>query len=709
MQPAIALYFVLSTFLCQAALRSPFPFDSSRADSSRAAGVTDSLRTVLSKQVVVTGTRNELRAKDSPVRVEIIGPQRLTNSGLVTMGDVLREQTGLALSGTIRPGIQMNGLGPDHTLILIDGQPMIGRIAGVLDLSRLSIGNVERVEIVKGPMSSMYGSDALAGVINIITKRPADGVTANAMLQSLTRGPAEARLELGLGSDSLELSGFANIKNQSAFSLQGADVSVPVAGFFDATMQTNLRWRASRKWTFRSWVRGFASQTSGAFVESVFGQIAANSGSVDQWDGSATCNAEYRSGRARLNVTAYGSIFSERYNFDTVQGSGSQIDDLCRRILRTYAQYDLIFGKKNRMTIGGEYIHDDIAGTRYRDSSGEDPFYRTTVGFIQWEGLPTDYLSYVVSARVDDNNAFGTAFSPRLSILWKPGEHLRATAGIGTGFKAPDFRQLFVTFSNRLSGAGYDLIGARRLGIDLRPERSLTYDAGIRYEDGQRRLSGSSSVLYSAEIRAFRNDLSNLIEFYFVRRIDGRDVYSYRNIARAFTQGIETNLQLALAHDGIGTFSLMAGYQFLDARDQQVLDAIDKGQAGTVDKLLTREAYGGLWGRSRNSGTLRLQYDDPTSRYSINARLQFIGRFGVESLDKNGYVISDPARKVPDRDDEYVSGYTVLNLAASINVDWFGLRSTVGLGVLNALDISDPTLIPGLVGRQGYVQISTAF
>lgn len=704
MQLASALFLLVSTILCQAAPSSPF-----HPDSSRATGVTDSLRSIQSRQIVVTGTRNELRAKDSPVRVEIIGQQRLQNSGLVTMGDVLREQTGLALSGTIRPGIQMNGLGPDHTLILIDGQPVIGRIAGVLDLSRLSIGNVDRVEIVKGPMSSMYGSDALAGVINIITKRPADGVTGNAMLQNLTRGPSEARLELGWGSDSLEVSGFANVKNQSPFSVQGADVAVPVAGFVDATMQTNLQWRPSRHWTVRSWLRGFSSQTSGAFIESVFGQIASNSGSVDQWDGSATLNAEYRSGRARLNITTYGSVFNERYNFDTVQGSGSSVDDLRRRILRTYAQYDLMFGKKNRMTIGGEYIHDDIAGTRYRDSLGQDPFYRTTVGFVQWEGLPTDYLSYVLSARVDDNNAFGTALSPRLSILWKPGEHVRASGGIGTGFKAPDFRQLFVTFSNRLSGAGYDLIGARRLGIDLEPERCLTYDAGLRYEDGQRRLSATASVLYNAEIRAFRNDLSNLIEFFFVRRMDGRDVYSYRNVARAFTQGIETNLFLALAHDELGTFSLMAGYQFLDARDQQVLDAIDKGQAGTIDQLLTRDAYGGLWGRSRNSGTLRLQYDDPASRYSINARFQFIGRFGVESLDKNGYVISDPPRKVLDRDDEYVSGYTVLNLAGSVNVTWFGLKSTVGIGVLNTLNVCDPTLIPGLVGRQAYVQLSTTF
>lgn len=703
MQTVSVLLCFVCALLCQAA-----PSEATR-DTSRASVVTDSIKTFLSRQIVVTGTRNELRAKDSPVRVEIIGSQRLQNSGLVTMSDALREQNGLALSGTIRSGIQMNGLGPDHTLILIDGQPVIGRVAGVLDLSRLSVGNIERIEIVKGPMSSMYGSDALAGVINIITKRPPNGLNGTLMLQQISRGLNEVRTELGWGSDSLELSGFANIKNQSAFTLSRNGVSIPVAGFLDGTLQTKLQWKPSRQWTVRSWVRAFGSQTSGAFVESVLGQIAANSGSVDQWDGSATCNVEYRHGRARLNLTTYGSLYNERYNFDTVQGSGSTIDDMRRRILRTFAQYDLTVGLRNRMTIGGELIFEDIAGTRYRDSSGADPFYRTRVGFAQWEGLPTEYISYVLSARIDDNSAFGTALSPRFSLLLKPGEHFRATAGIGTGFKAPDFRQLFVTFSNRLSGAGYDLIGASRLGIDLQPERSLTYDVGIRYEDGQRRLSSVSSVLYSAEIRAFRNDLSNLIEYYFVKRLDGRDVYSYRNIARAYTQGVESNLQLAFANDEIGTFTMSAGYQFLDAKDVEVLEAIDRGQAGTVDKLLTRNDYGGLWGRSRHSGTLRLQYDEAQGLYSFNIRFQFLGRFGIESLDKNGVVISEPPRKVLDRDDEYVAGYTVVNLAGSTTTSFIGINATISAGILNALDVCDPTLIPGLVGRQLYVQLSTKF
>lgn len=676
------------------------------ADSVRARSITDSLRTYLKSQVVVTGTRNEVRLKDSPVRVEVIGKDRIAATGMTDLSDLLKEQPGLLIAGTVRSGVQMNGLGPDYTLILIDGQPVIGRVAGVLDLSRISVGNIERVEIVKGPMSSMFGSEALAGVINIITKRPSDGFNGSIMLQGLTRGPLEARVEGGWGTDKLELSGFINLKSSPAFSLPLDTLSIPYAAFTDGTSQLKAQWKFAKGWTARGWLRLFGSETQGSFVESVAGQIAQNTGSVTQWDASSTIGVEYQSGRARLTVNAYGSTFHERYNFDVQQGEAGTIDDLRRRIGRLYTQYDVQLGAANRLTVGGEMLYDDIDGTRYRDSTGTNPFYRTGVAFAQWEGMPIDWISYVLSARYDGNNVFGDAISPRFSLLWKPGEHVRVSGSIGTGFKAPDFRQLYVTFSNRLAGAGYDLIGAERLGNTLQPERSVSTDFALRYEDGQRELSSRVSLLYSAEVRFFRNDLNNLIEFYYVTSVNGRDVYSYRNISRAFTQGVETNLRLALAKENGAMYTIMGGYQYLDANDVQVLEAIANGQAGTIAGPLRRSDYHGLWGRSRHSGTIRLQYDAPERLWSANVRAQFVGRYGDESLDKNGPVITDPPRKVLDREDEFVDGYVVLNVGGTYSLTLAGQRMTVGAGINNILDRFHPTLIPSLVGRQFYLQLT---
>lgn len=682
------------------------------ADSVDARTVTDSLKTVTSQQVVVTGTRNEVLLKDSPVRVEVISQKSIATTAMVNLADILKEQSGLLMTGTVRTGVQMNGLGPDYTMILIDGQPMVGRVAGVLDLDRVSVGNIDHIEVVKGPMSSMFGSEALAGVINIITKKPAEGITGTVTAQALSRGPLDTRVELGYGTDQLSLSGFLNYRNAASFTLPLDTLSIPYAGYQDGTAQIKAEYKLNKSWKLRGWLRGFGTETRGTFVESVFGQIASNTGSVEQYDLSSTVGAEWTHGRARLTMTAYASSYNERYNFDVAQGASGQTDDLQRRIARMYAQYDLIMGEANRMTVGGEVLYDDIEGTRYVDprSPGRRPFYRTGVAFAQWEGLPASWISYVLSARFDGNNVYGEALSPRFSVLVKSGEHVRFSGSVGTGFKAPDFRQLFVSFSNRLAGAGYDLIGAAQLGNDLQPERSVSYDLGLRYEDGQRTLSNNVSLLYSAELRAFRNDLRNLIEFYLAGQTgDGRNVYSYRNLTSVYTQGIEANLQLALAITSVGTLSLQSGYQFLDAKDVQVLEAIERGEAGTIDQQLTKDDYGGLWNRSRHSGTMRLQFDSDDRRWSANIRLQFIGRYGDESLDRNGIVISDPARKVLDREDEYVEGYTVINLAATRSIDVASTSLKFGCGVNNLLDRYHPTLIPGLVGRQFFLQTSVSF
>lgn len=686
---------------------------SPEADTAKATKSTDSIRVTHARQIVVTGTRNEIRLKDSPVRVEVIGKEKIAGTAMANLGDLLKEQTGLQLQGGVRTGVQMNGLSPDYTLILIDGQPVIGRVAGVIDLQRLSVGNIERVEVVKGPMSSMYGSEALAGVINIITKRPTDGISGSVTLQAINKGAQEIRCEGAVADSLLELSAFINAKHSPAFALQSDSTQFPYASFSDATLQIKAQYLVSKYLKLKSWVRGFGTKTSGAFIESVLGQVAANTGSVLQYDISNTLSAEYLKDNSRLTLSAYSSFYSERYNFDVQQGNAGSNDDLLRRNLRLFTQYDFLVTLNDRITAGAEFLYDDIRGSRYADSTNANyqPFYRTAVGFAQWESKLDDSFMYVVSGRFDNNNVFGSAFSPRLSLLYRPGDHFRASGSVGTGFKAPDFRQLFVAFSNRLPGANYDLIGAQRVGVNLQPERCLTFEAGIRYEDGQRELSSQASLLYSAEIRGFRNSITNLIEFYLYGTINNRNIYSYRNLASAYTQGFEMNFNLVLALADFGNFGITSGYQFLDAADNQVLDAIDNKQAGTIDNVLTRSDYGGLWNRSRNSGTLRLQYTSLQSDWSANIRFQFVGKYGDESLDKNGFVISNPARKVLDNPDEYVNGYTVVNLGVSktFSLENSPTKYLLSTGINNVCNVSNPMLIPGLVGTQFFVQAAVTF
>ena len=113
------------------------------------------------------------------VPILVVSKQEIQQSGNIRLSEVLSEQLGLYLVENHGTGLQMQGFDPEYTLILIDNKPVIGRTAGTLDLTRLTVGNIEQVEVVKGPSSALWGSDALAGVINIITDKgsnPLNGV-----------------------------------------------------------------------------------------------------------------------------------------------------------------------------------------------------------------------------------------------------------------------------------------------------------------------------------------------------------------------------------------------------------------------------------------------------------------------------------------------------------------------------------------------------
>ena len=144
-------------------------------------------------EIVVTGTRTERKLSNVAVPTTVISNNTIKLSGSLRLNDILQEQTGLFITsgtgsnavggGVFGNGVQLQGLSPDHTLILLDGEPLIGRQGGVMDLSRFAVGNIRKIEMVKGPSSSLYGSDAMGGVINIITD-PLPGNNFNAGIRT---------------------------------------------------------------------------------------------------------------------------------------------------------------------------------------------------------------------------------------------------------------------------------------------------------------------------------------------------------------------------------------------------------------------------------------------------------------------------------------------------------------------------------------------
>jgi outer membrane receptor for ferrienterochelin and colicins len=131
-------------------------------------------------EITVTGTRTEKRLADSPVATEIIGAAEIENSSAATVSEVLDDYGLMYSSNAMGDYIQLQGLGESRVLYLIDGRRVTGRVAGRLNGDTLPLDNVERIEIVRGPQSVLYGSDGIGGVVNIITKKPKDTFSLNA-------------------------------------------------------------------------------------------------------------------------------------------------------------------------------------------------------------------------------------------------------------------------------------------------------------------------------------------------------------------------------------------------------------------------------------------------------------------------------------------------------------------------------------------------
>lgn len=664
--------------------------------------------------VVVTGARAETPIERTPVRVEVIGGEQVRGTAMSTVGDLLREQPGILIApGSVRSGVQMMGLSPDYTLILVDGQPLTGRVGGVLDLQRLSVGNVERVEVVRGPLSSLYGGDALAGVINIITRRPDEGWHGRIMGRYLYRGSSEMQAEQLYGSDVLEASLLGVVRGAPAFDIAQDTSHFPYPASNDYTLNGRLRWMLAPTLRATLSARVYTSVTRGELLQAQAGDITTVNGSLGILDRSLSSGVEWLSTFGRITAQLYGTAYHEGYTFAASSHAATEsTDSFERQTGRIFVQYDRIVSLRNRAMAGMELLYDDAGGSRYPDR----PHYRTLAAFVQWEGNPNNQLSYALSLRSDWTSAFGAPRSvllgripllPRLSVRYNLSSLIALTATVGEGFRAPDMRQLYIRFSP--AGAGYQLLGARMLGLDLRPEQSLSLMAGTTIAFDTIALGSVPLEHVFFDALLFFNRVRDLIEYFAYQQ--SPLTYTYRNVAAVRTYGVLLTASSRLAI-GQHRVSVQCSYQWFAAYDERVLDAIAAGTAGYVIPStgqfhqLTRNEYYGLWYRPFHSGTLRVDWDVLPWSLRGTIRAQYVGAFGdlQRAANPDIYSRTQYLGQLLDTSAELVPRYWLVNLGIETRIPLAGnnTKLTIAAGLNNALDVVQPRYVPSLIGRQGF-------
>lgn len=504
--------------------------------------------------VVVTGTRTETPLEDSAARLEVISRQQIERSGARDVGELLEETIGVVITRTFRgDAIQLGGLDPEYTLILVDGDRVPGRIGGGIDLGRFTVENVERVEVLRGPGSALYGSDAIGGVVNIITRRGTRALELEGSVQGglseSTGGPA-AMLDVGAmgalreGPLSVRVTGGYNISeafrrgdgvattgsSRDQWSL-GARVGLDID---DVVIDARADYVVRR-------LAGIDQNATGAIFDRV--QLGEQL--------QAALGVRYDPHRGtRLSARASYSLFREQYLND--QRGSEALDDVQdnrEHLGQLTLQLDQRIGD-HQITVGYEQLAQLLESqrlTQYGQRVRIAPFVQDDWTILDQSDMR---LSAILGARFDADSQFGTALSPRVGLRFDPVRQLAIRATYGMGFRAPSFQELLLRFEN--PSVGYVVNGNPNLGS----ERSHGVDVSVEWTP-MREL-----VLTAAY---YRNDIEGMIATVTVSDdpINGT-LFSYANLERAYTQGVEARAAVT----PIRELRLLAGYAFLDTRDE---------------------------------------------------------------------------------------------------------------------------------------------
>ena len=654
--------------------------------------------------VVVTATRSERKLSNLTVPVTIINAKTIQQTGSLRLTDILKEQPGLTMTSGFGAGVQLQGLNPDYTIILINGEPLVGRTAGVLDLNRIALGNVKKIEIVKGPSSSLYGSEAMAGVVNIITDQNTQ-IPIQVSARYGTYKTKDISLDNAIHNKSLFYQGFYNYYTTDGYSIRpnsSSRVTTPITRY---TTNQQIKYNINTNTNVSLGVRYTNEQIQNDISVSNGGVTIHSNGTENIHDYNVTASLNHRFSNAlKTSFRSYLTQYDSKQDLLTLSGS-PYVDLLNHLFQRVENQTDWTVRKNINAIFGAGSVMEGVKSSRY-DSEQLRKTNAIQYAFTQWEWLPSKKMTFIAGARFDENATFASAFSPKLSMLYKINAVHKLKWSIGQGFKAPDFRQLYLDFTNAAAG-GYSVFGSAQAQkvitqLNALGQVGVLYDNFYQLKTLQPEYSTGIHLTWDMEPNAstflsfqlFRNDIKNLIEVQQVGAYtSGAQIFSYLNIGRAFTTGGEFEFKKQISSQ----FSLNGGYQLVITGDKDQIAQIKAGTVYTRDasgnsRRLTMSDYVGLPNNSKHKAQLKLNYNHENGIFA-NLRFLYRSKWAVNNTNGN---------QVFDNGDSFANGYVSIHssFGKNFNNGW-GFQ----LGCDNITHYMDAVNLPNLPGRTYFMTV----
>lgn len=526
---------------------------------------------VLIPDIVVTATRSPLAISQAGSAISVITSDEIEKESPKSPADVLRRVPGVTVVETGGPGatttVRIRGADAGHTLVLIDGIRVNdpSSDAGEFDFSNLSAVDIERIEVLRGPQSALYGSDAIGGVINIITRKgkgaPRFSVGVEGGSYSTKAGRAAVSGSEGPLSYAFSATGF----DTAGFSRYGYRIG-RIEDALVAPLEADSAQRLGAAGRIVMALSPDAELEIGGYTSHNKAQIDNDAGFDALPDGPSSTRQHLYEGHARLTVNTFDGILKNSF---LVSGSRTDRD---YRLIGSYAlpslywdeygyqggrlsaeyQGDVKLGAVGLLTVGAKVEEERLLSTTRNVLPFEVPTYEnvdatqtTRSVFALHQFSLFDNLHLSLGGRVDDvtdGDTFGTWRATAAYDIPDSGTKLRAS--VGTGAKAPTLYQKFDPFSGT---------------ADLESERSLGFDVGI-----DQRLA-DDRVLLSATL--FSNRFRNLIAYGMADSCRPEQMYGcFINVNRARTSGVELSADV----DVVPTWlRVKASYTFLQAYDEE--------------------------------------------------------------------------------------------------------------------------------------------
>jgi vitamin B12 transporter len=452
----------------------------------------DSLVQKEMEQVVVTATKYPLKTSQTGKVITIITRQQLDAAGSKDLGQVLNEQTGLYVNGSLSgPGkdqsIYLRGARIDHTLITIDGIPVYDAsgIGGNFDIRNLSTEQVERIEILKGAQSTLYGSDAIAGVINIITRKaPTKGLVQEVSSSYGSYGTYKNALNLSGKKDWFDFQvSYGMLQSKGIDQVIHAPTDTERDGYNQKSLQASMGYQVSKNWKIKPYVRmGWLSGDldQGAFTEELdytYQQKSLQTGFSNLW--------QLKQGQ--LNLIYNFNKIDRNYVDDSVKSRNGYADYSRGEYKGGEHMVDFYLGAfplaKNLKLTGGVDFRQSGSDQSFLSVSSYGPYEETyhkdrlhqqqtgLYAAVNWTTQAGFNLE--AGSRWNHHSAYGSnqVFNINPSFLWN--EQLKIFFNLSSAYRTPSLYQLFSEFGN-----------AR-----LKPEQALNSEAGVQYQNSHQKLT----------------------------------------------------------------------------------------------------------------------------------------------------------------------------------------------------------------------------